>query len=118
MLCKALGEGEQKIRELSGYRASTLDSRSLDWLEKTLFRKEVRIMCSPTCLEALYGPASRRGFVKKSIMAAAAWLGSGRWGVEAVANLDALPAKGAILVLGGPKVQGGTGGPSRVIALV
>jgi hypothetical protein len=33
-----------------------------------------------------------------------AWLGSGRWGVEAVAavaNLDALPAKGAILVLGG-----------------
>ena len=29
-------------------------------------------MCSPTCLEALYGPASRRGFVKKSIMAAAA----------------------------------------------
>jgi kynurenine formamidase len=47
-----------------------------------------------------------------------AWLGSGRWGVEAVANLDALPAKGAILVLGGPKVRGGTGGPSRVIALV
>jgi kynurenine formamidase len=47
-----------------------------------------------------------------------AWLGSGRWGVEAVANLDSLPAKGAILVLGGPKVRGGTGGPSRVIALV
>jgi kynurenine formamidase len=46
------------------------------------------------------------------------WLGSGRWGVEAVANLDALPAKGATLVLGGPKVRGGTGGPSRVIALV
>jgi kynurenine formamidase len=46
------------------------------------------------------------------------WLGSGRWGVEAVANLDALPANGATLVLGGPKVRGGTGGPSRVIALV
>ena len=29
-------------------------------------------MCSPICLEALYGPASRRGFVKKSILAAAA----------------------------------------------
>jgi kynurenine formamidase len=47
-----------------------------------------------------------------------AWLGSGRWGVEAVANLDVVPAKGAILVLGGPKVRGGTGGASRVIALV
>lgn len=47
-----------------------------------------------------------------------AWLGSGRWGVECLANLDAVPAKGAILVLGGPKVKGGTGGPSRVMALV
>jgi kynurenine formamidase len=57
-------------------------------------------MCSPLCLEALDGPARRR------------------WSVEAVANLDALPAKGALLVLAGPKVRGGTGGPSRVIALV
>ena len=46
------------------------------------------------------------------------WLGSGRWGVECLANLGSLPAKGAILVLGGPKVKGGTGGPSRVLALV
>jgi hypothetical protein len=29
-----------------------------------------------------------------------------------------VPAKGAILVLGGTKVKGGTGGMSRVIALV
>ena len=46
------------------------------------------------------------------------WLGSGRWGVECLANLDTLPAKGATLILAGPKVKGGTGGPSRVIALV
>jgi hypothetical protein len=35
-----------------------------------------------------------------------------------VANLDVVPAKGAILLLGGPKVKGGTDGMSRVIALV
>ena len=46
------------------------------------------------------------------------WLGAGRWGVEALANLDALPAKGATLVLGAPKVRGGTGGPTRVYALI
>ncbi|MET7242039.1 cyclase family protein [Methylobacterium sp. EM32] len=46
------------------------------------------------------------------------WLPSGRWGVECLANLDTLPAKGAHLVLGGPKVKGATGGPSRVMALV
>jgi kynurenine formamidase len=46
------------------------------------------------------------------------WLGSGRWGVEAVANLDAIPEKGAHLLLGIPKVKGATGGPTRVIALM
>ncbi|WEZ83108.1 cyclase family protein [Rhizobium sp. 32-5/1] len=46
------------------------------------------------------------------------WLPAGRWGLEAIANLDGLPATGATLVVGAPKVRGGTGGPSRVFALV
>jgi kynurenine formamidase len=45
------------------------------------------------------------------------WLPAGRWGIEAIANLDAAPATGATLVVGSPKVQGCTGGPSRVFAL-
>jgi kynurenine formamidase len=45
-----------------------------------------------------------------------AWLPSGRWGLEAVANLGQLPAKGATLVVGAPKVRGATGGPCRVFA--
>lgn len=47
-----------------------------------------------------------------------AWLPTNRWGLENVANLADLPAKGATLVVGGPKILGATGGPSRVIALV
>ncbi|UFN50364.1 cyclase family protein [Roseomonas sp. OT10] len=47
-----------------------------------------------------------------------AWLGSGRWGIEGLANLDALPAKGAQIVVGAPKVRGATGGPGRILALV
>ena len=47
-----------------------------------------------------------------------AWLGSGHWGLECIANLDALPAKGATLIVGAPKVRGGTGGPTRAIALM
>lgn len=47
-----------------------------------------------------------------------AWLGSGGWGLECVANLDAVPAAGATLVVGAPKHAGGTGGPSRLFALV
>ncbi|WP_207482720.1 cyclase family protein [Arenibaculum pallidiluteum] len=46
------------------------------------------------------------------------WLGGGRWGLEGVANLDQVPASGATLVVGGPKIKGATGGPSRLIALV
>ena len=37
---------------------------------------------------------------------------------SAIANLGELPASGATLVLGAPKIQGASGGPSRVIALV
>jgi kynurenine formamidase len=47
-----------------------------------------------------------------------AWLGSGRWGVECLAALDTVPEKGALMFVGAPKVKGGTGGPSRIVALV
>ncbi|AZB65771.1 cyclase family protein [Cereibacter sphaeroides] len=47
-----------------------------------------------------------------------AWLPSGRFGIECLANLDKLPPVGATLVVGAPKHRGGTGGPARVIALI
>lgn len=47
-----------------------------------------------------------------------AWLPTNRWGLECVAGLGELPAVGATLVVGGPKIVGATGGPSRVLALV
>jgi kynurenine formamidase len=47
-----------------------------------------------------------------------AWLPSGRWGLENVANLDRVPASGATLVVGIPKVKDATGGPARLLALV
>jgi kynurenine formamidase len=46
-----------------------------------------------------------------------AWLPSGRWGLENVANLGRLPPRGATLIVGAPKIKGATGGPTRVLAL-
>lgn len=46
------------------------------------------------------------------------WLPAGRYGIEGIANLDALPAVGATIVVGAPKVRGGTGGPARIFAMV
>lgn len=46
------------------------------------------------------------------------WLPAGRYGIEGVANLDKLPATGATIVVGAPKVRGASGGPARVFALV
>ena len=47
-----------------------------------------------------------------------AWLPTNRWGVECLANLDKVPESGATLVVGAPKHRGGTGGPSRIFAMV
>lgn len=47
-----------------------------------------------------------------------AWLPTNRWGVECIAGLGELPATGATLIVGAPKVSGATGGPTRLFALV
>lgn len=46
------------------------------------------------------------------------WLPSGRYGIENLANLDALPPLGAVAIVGAPRLAGGSGGPTRVLALV
>jgi len=47
-----------------------------------------------------------------------AWLPSNRWGMECIMNLDRVPARGATLVVGAPKVRNATGGLTRAMALV
>ncbi|MEL6618787.1 MAG: cyclase family protein [Pseudomonadota bacterium] len=47
-----------------------------------------------------------------------AWLPSNRYGIECLAGLDQVPAAGATLVVGAPKVAGGTGGQARIFAMV
>jgi kynurenine formamidase len=46
-----------------------------------------------------------------------AWLTTGKWGVELVANLRRVPPMGATVFVGAPKVRGATGGPVRLIAV-
>jgi kynurenine formamidase len=45
------------------------------------------------------------------------WLRSGRWGLEALANLDRAPVAGGLLFVGAPPVDQATGMPARVIAM-
>ena len=47
-----------------------------------------------------------------------AWLPTGRFGIENLANLESVPAAGATLVIGAPKHKGGTGGPARIFAMI
>lgn len=44
--------------------------------------------------------------------------GAGRFGLQCLANLDQLPATGAILIAAPLKIKDGTGSPLRVLALV
>jgi kynurenine formamidase len=47
-----------------------------------------------------------------------AWLPRGKWGIEAISGLARTPERGAMLVVGAPKVRGATGGPIRAFAFV
>jgi kynurenine formamidase len=46
-----------------------------------------------------------------------AWLPAGRYGIECLAGLDALPPSGATVIVGAPKNRAGTGGPASPLAL-
>jgi kynurenine formamidase len=76
-----------------------------EWLMKE--RKVVGLAVDTLSLD--HGPS-------KDFKVHRAWLPSGRWGLENVANLDKVPAAGATLVVGVAKVKGATGAPARLIA--
>lgn len=44
--------------------------------------------------------------------------GAGRYGLQCLANLDRLPARGAVVIAAPLKIEGGSGSPLRVLALV
>lgn len=45
------------------------------------------------------------------------WLPANRYGIECLAALDVVPTLGATLIVGAPKIAGGTGGQARIFAL-
>ncbi len=44
--------------------------------------------------------------------------GAGKYGLQCLANLDQLPATGAVLIAAPLKIKNGTGSPLRVLAMV
>ena len=83
---------------------------SLDAVEWLLANRQVKgIMVDTLSLD--HGPSQDFAVHFK-------WLPSNRWGIECTANLGKLPPRGAVAVVGGPKVAGATGGPSRCFALL
>jgi kynurenine formamidase len=45
------------------------------------------------------------------------FLGAGKYGVELINNLGAVPPSGATLIVGAPKHKNGTGGQMRLLAV-
>ena len=84
-----------------------ISPEAADWLLKE--RKVLGLAVDTLSLD--HGPS-------KDFKVHYAWLPSGRWGLESVANLDQVPASGATLVVGLAKVKDATGGPARLIALI
>ena len=70
-------------------------------------------------------PAHRRSGIARRLLAAVEgwarseglnWLGSDRYGLEGLANLGAIPPRGATLIVGVIPWEEGSGGPCRVLA--
>jgi kynurenine formamidase len=57
-------------------------------------------------------PAAAQKFAAHLVL-----LGAGKYGVELMANLGAVPPAGATVIVGGPKHEGASGGPVRVLAV-
>jgi kynurenine formamidase len=58
-----------------------------------------------------YGPS--QDFIAHKILN-----GAGKIGLENLANLGALPPRGATVIVGALKIRDGSGAPARVLALV
>jgi kynurenine formamidase len=97
-----LGKDAKGVLHFPGFHPE-----ATDWLLK---ERQVRGMAVDT-LSLDYGAST-------DFKTHYAWLPAGRWGLECVAGLDQVPARGATLVVGAPKVRGATGGPTRLLALV
>jgi kynurenine formamidase len=93
---------EQKVMHFPGFGID-----AIDWLLAN--RQAKGIMVDTLSLDN--GPSTDFAVHFK-------WLPSNRWGIECAANLGQVPARGATVVVGGPKIAGASGGPSRVFALV
>jgi kynurenine formamidase len=96
-----LGEDRSKTKHFPGF--------SKEACEFLLHEREVTGLAVDT-LSLDFGAAKE--FVVHKL-----WLGSGRWGLECVANLSKLPPVGATVFVGAPKVLGASGGPTRVLAV-
>ncbi len=55
--------------------------------------------------------------VSTDFAAHVSWLPSGRYGIENLARLEAVPPAGATLVVGVTPFEAGSGGPARILAL-
>jgi kynurenine formamidase len=104
---KHVGSDRFLGKDAQGLHFPGFHPEATDWLMK---ERQVRGMAVDT-LSLDFGAS-------KDFKTHYAWLPSGRWGLECVANLDRVPPRGATLVVGAPKIKGATGGPTRVLALI
>lgn len=98
--------GDDKPGDASNLRFPGLSREAAEWL----VRRKISGVGIDT---ASIDPGSSKDFLAHRILN-----GAGIYALENVANLERVPAKGATLVALPMKIQGGTGGPVRIIAIL
>jgi kynurenine formamidase len=73
---------------------------------------------SPQVRAVVFNTSSLDIGASSDFPAHASWLPSGGFAIEDPANLDRAPPVGAVLFVGAPTFESGSGGPAHVFALV
>ena len=100
----------RRLPVASGFVRSTRSAKSPDAAAWLINERRVAGLAVDTMS---LDPGASRDFKAHKL-----WLPSGRWGIENIAGLDKVPAIGATLVVGLPRVKGASAAPSRIFALV
>ncbi len=99
---KYVGNDGDNVKHFPGFHIETT---------KMLLEESSAVAIASDTLSLDYGKSSK-------FSTHYAWLPTGRYGIENIAGLDAVPENGATLVVGAPKHKGGTGGPARIFAMI
>lgn len=117
--CVVIHTGSDPIARIAGMRAADSGLATLSRASPGFSLEAVKMLATSRDVKGIGLDATNidRGSNTPAYPVHQYWLRSGRWGLEGLTNLDAVPPVGAVLMVGAAPIDGATGMPIRALAL-